>query len=318
MASDLTDLIQGDDEPAYDEVDDRLQIPDGLDLEKFNRGRVFFKKHVGQCLLTMMMSLIAGLSIERFLNVLVCTGMSSTPATSFKRYMNTTFHVLKWHYGNVWDKESSAFKSVRSVRKIHAHVRKFMEKRENSTEINGARTSRKSHVGPKRVYLSQYEMGLVQSGFIGVTIMYPKEFGIHCTVEELDDYVYFWRWMGYLLGIDDKYNICIDGYKKAKELCHAIQREIVIPSLTRPPEQYYPMADAFVDTFKRYQIASTKSFIAVGFRKARLECPVSISFTDSLRMYAFSGFLSLLSYFPSFAYCFNRLVEVILQCQRIS
>ncbi|XP_045165014.2 uncharacterized protein LOC123528961 [Mercenaria mercenaria] len=316
MSKELANLQKGDWEPAYDddeiEKDLLLQLPKDLDINKFNRGQKFFKKNLGQCLIAMMMSLICGLSINRFLKVLVCTGMSSTSESSFKRYMSTTMHVLKWHYGNVWNPSSSAFKSIRSVRKMHAYARKFMHNKENQNEKQHCC----SEVG--HTYLSQYEMGLVQSGFMGSIVMYPDKFGIRCSIDELDDYVYFWRWIGYLLGIKDQFNICIDGYERADAICHAIEQEILIPSLYNPPPQFYPMSEAFTSGFKFYPVASVKSIIATGFRLVHLKCPFSVSFADKLRVYFARGFLSFLFYFPSFTYYLNRTIERMYQCHRFT
>ena len=323
MSEDLEKLQEGDGIPAYDddkiEKDLQLKLTDDLDIDKFNRGRNFFKKNIGQCLFAMMMSLICGLSINRFLRVLVCTGMSSSPATSFKRYMNTTIHVLKWHYGNVWDPQSSAFKSINSVRKLHACARTFMQGSDRSSDrLNSCAEVKNDDRNDNYVYLSQYEMGIVQSGFMGSIIMYPEKFGIHCSIDDLDDYVYFWRWIGYLLGIDDKYNICIDGYERAITICHDIERQILIPSLYNPPLQFYPMADAFVRGFKFYPLSSTKSIIATVFCFINCKCSFSISLTDRLRMYITRGFLAFLYYFPFFTRYFNRVIEMAFYCHRIT
>ena len=62
-----------------------------------------------------------------------------------------------------------------------------------------------------KVNFSQYDMALVQSGFFGGIILHPDAFGVHCTDADLDDYVHFWRGIGYLLGIDDRFNLCSGG-----------------------------------------------------------------------------------------------------------
>ncbi|XP_060605418.1 uncharacterized protein LOC132757933 [Ruditapes philippinarum] len=324
MSEALENLQKGDEIPAFDDDDEYekelwLQHPEDLDIDKFNRGRNFFKKNISKCLIAMMMSLICGLSINRFLKVLVCTGMTSSPFSSFKRYMGTTMHVLKWHYGNVWDPLSSASKSIRSVRKLHSDARTLMQENDHSSdEVNNCTFARKEDKSDHHIYISQYEMGLVQSGFMGSIIMYPDKFGIRCSNGDLDDYVYFWRWIGYLLGIDNKYNICIDGYEKANMICHAIEQNILIPSLYNPPVHFYPMADAFVSGFKFYPLASTKSIIATGFRLVNYKCPFPINYADTLRIYFARSILVLLYYFPSFTRCLNRGIEKMYKCDRIT
>lgn len=328
MSCGFTKLQAGCCDPARDDVDDEvdllLRLPDDLDREKFNRGRQFFKNNIGQCLIGMMMSLVCGLSINRFLSVLVCTGRSSMPTTSFKRYLRTVIYVLRWNYGNVWDTSSSAFRSIRSVRKLHFSARKLMQKRGLECDYDvqpGAKgqpeVQSESEAHTQSVYLSQYDMGLVQCGFIGAIILYPDKIGIHCSTCDLDDYVYFWRWIGYLLGIDDNYNICIGGYEQAYETCRAINQKVLVPSLHNPPAQFYPMAHAFVDGMN-LPLISTESVIATYFRISGQKCPFSVSFVNLLRMYLMSALFYVtftVSFFASFVnYCF----EILFQCKKFT
>lgn len=368
MPCGFANLQAGDCDPAHDNIEDEvdllLKLPDDIDLEKFNRGRQFFKNNVGQCLVAMMLSLICGLSINRFLSVLVCTGRSSTPTNSYKRYMRTVIYVLKWHYGNVLDTSSSAFRSIRSVRNMHFAARKLMQdmqeggregvdmsqssdlpNRDVQTEakmqeggrecVDMSQTSdlpnrdvqtkaktetdfqTQTEVHTRSVYLSQYDMGLVQCGFMGAIILYPDKIGIHCSTYDLDDYVYFWRWIGYLLGIDDKYNICNGGYEQAYEICHAINQKVLVPSLYNPPVQFYPMTRAFVDGMN-LPLISTESVIATYFRISGQKCPFSVSFVNLLRMYIMSALFYVTFVASFFAAFVNYFLEILFQCKKMS
>ena len=90
-------------------------------------------------------------------------------------------------------------------------------------------------------------MGLVQSGFFGAVLMYPREFGIKCSEDELDDYVYVWRVIGYCLGIEDEFNICSGSLAQTRALVKQIERECLIPALQSPPKHFDEMADAYID-----------------------------------------------------------------------
>jgi hypothetical protein len=59
-----------------------------------------------------------------------------------------------------------------------------------------------------QVWVSQYDMSLVQSGFMGLIVMYPEKLGIRCTPSDLSDYCYFWYGLGHLLGINHENNMC--------------------------------------------------------------------------------------------------------------
>ena len=73
-------------------------------------------------------------------------------------------------------------------------------------------------------------MSLVQSGFVGFIIMFPWKIGLEDFKTNLEDFVYFWRWIGFFLGIDDENNICINGYEDASDISKQIMNEIVYPS----------------------------------------------------------------------------------------
>lgn len=48
-------------------------------------------------------------------------------------------------------------------------------------------------------------MAITQFGFIGFTLLSAEELGIKATEEEFDSLVHFWRVIGYMLGMQDKY-----------------------------------------------------------------------------------------------------------------
>ena len=119
-------------------------------------------------------------------------------------------------------------------------------------------------------------MGLVQSGFFGAVLMYPKAFGIYCTDAELDDYVYVWRVIGHGLGIDDKYNICSGSLEQTKALVKEIEQECLIPALQHPPKDFDRIADAYIDginqflPFKLHTKPETLSLVWNGWGKVRI------------------------------------------------
>ncbi|XP_041353380.1 uncharacterized protein LOC121371508 [Gigantopelta aegis] len=250
----LAKLREAAQEPG--ENDAAPTVPAWLDMEKFNRGRQFFVDNIFSCITAMLMSLVLGLSIDRFLDPLVFTGKSGEPRKSLRRYISTVRHVIKWHYGDVWDfSDSDAHKSIMSVRKIHQKVAQDMTKsarcKVKSTENDA------SNGTDEDVFLSQYDMALVQSGFMGMITMYPESFGIQKNITRLDDYIYFWSGIGHLLGISDKNNICNDGYGKAYAVCKEIENDIVIPALVNPPKDFSIMMNALIDglhLFTKYRL----------------------------------------------------------------
>lgn len=48
-------------------------------------------------------------------------------------------------------------------------------------------------------------MAITQFGFIGFTLMSAEQLGVKATEEELEGIVHFWRVIGYMLGMEEKY-----------------------------------------------------------------------------------------------------------------
>jgi len=292
----------GSDIPAHDEDDLLLeQLFQLVDIEQFDRGRNFFKKNLFQCSLAMLFSLVTGLSVSNLLDVLVATGKSSSATTALMRYIKTFKHVLKWHYGNVWDISSDAAKSIQQVREMHVSARKLMLDRQEVSKTSGE----------PRLRVTQYDMSLVQCGFIGAIVMYPEDLGIKCTPSDLEDYVYFWRWIGHLLGMDEKHNLCISGYEHAFKLCKAVERDILFPALINPPEQFYPMAHAVTDGVNKLTFLKLFSPHSIVASIPRYSFNTKLCFKDKLRVLVMKTLLRSLYYIQSLGQFLSKRIEGI-------
>ena len=257
--------------------------------EKFNNGREFFRKHMAMIILALHFSLTTGFAITNLLVPLVFTKQSNTPEKAQKRYINTLFHLLKWFTGDVWDAPNGdSYKSVQEVRRMHTKVAKKMN----------------SDLKDKQ-YVSQYDMAIVLSGFMGAVVMYPKGFGIRCTKQELDDYVFFWRCIGYLLGINDKYNICANGYQEAYDICKEIEFDLLLPGLRDAPKDFKMMSEAYINGTNLslgFPMYSTKSIIAMSAMENKwpnFDIPY-VSWADFFRMWYLKFLTSLVWWIPGF------------------
>ena len=114
-----------------------------IDIKRFNNGRRYFQDNIAMCVLAMLGSLVAGLSVINLLDPLVFTNKSNTSKKSLKRYLDTVRHVTLWHYDDILNPNSSARKSLKKVYDMHSHVKKSINK-----GINGR-------------HFTQYDMSLV-------------------------------------------------------------------------------------------------------------------------------------------------------------
>ncbi|ELU05540.1 hypothetical protein CAPTEDRAFT_228177 [Capitella teleta] len=291
MAKCLLDLKEGETE-CGDCGYDPSSLPSWMDLEKFKRGQEFFRQHTMSILLALYCSLTTGLSITNLLDPLVFTKKSDTPSKALSRYVYTFLHIATWHIGNVWCAGDSAHKSLQIVRRMHRNV---AEKMNSESE---------------KLHVSQYDMALVQSGFMGAVVMYPWSFGIACSASELHDYIFFWRGIGYLLGIDDKYNICSGTYFETVAICKEIEQKLLLPSLKNPPLEFDRMADAYIEgtNMRRRFLTFTKESV-VGFSLGAMgHCVGRLSFRDRMRVWWLKALVVFIRWCPLFSRLNNRLI----------
>lgn len=145
--------------------------------------------------------------VKSILEPLIETKQSASVALLFRRYLGTLSHVKTWYDGQVWIPGDEAFKSVMLIRKMHKTVAEKL----NADLEEGA---------PLKI--SQYDMMITQFAFIGLAVLMPKKFGIEWDDEDLDCVLHFWRLIGYLLGIEEKFNLFSYPMPQIKAMCHAI------------------------------------------------------------------------------------------------
>ncbi len=291
----LSDLQDGRDIPG-DSGNPTDVMPDWMDMDKFRRGRQFLLDHTSSILLGLHFSLASGLSITTLLTPLVFTGQSSTPQTAADRYSMTGYYLILWYAEDVWDAPNGlAYKAIRKVRSMHSSVARAMNRSEKQKD------------GP--LFVSQYDMAVVQAGFMGAALLYTRDLGIRCTRQELEDYAFYWRGIGYLLGIEDRYNMCTDGLDGAYNVCKDIEQELLLPGLRNPPKDFYPMQDAYlrgVDRVMGFRLNTQPAITAMVNRNLGLPLP-ALSLPDRLRFWLFRLVLAMFWWLPWFEPLFNRL-----------
>ncbi|XP_051169218.1 uncharacterized protein LOC127286717 isoform X2 [Leptopilina boulardi] len=211
--------------------------PNWLDMEKFKRGQKFAMDYFFAVSYAQLLSLFILFSFEDGLKPLIFTGKSSTPYTAFKRYISTAKRVRNWYTKNPWKEGTEAYNDIQTVRKMHSIVREKLQKIDNKTidELTKIKNphspsrdilrkdfhhacpepslgqcpflffqnkSELNYLRPKG--LNQGDMVTTQFAFMGLVILYPKNFGIFHNEENLDAFCHTWRGIGYLLGIDDE------------------------------------------------------------------------------------------------------------------
>lgn len=218
-------------------------------------------------------SLTVGFGVLNLIEPLSFTRNSDTAEKALTRYIKTFVHVALWHLEDIWDVNTNAHKSTQRVRKMHSKVRKAM-----------------AAADPTRQHISQYDEGIVQAGFMAFVSMYPSDFGIKCKKQDVADYFYFWRGIGYLIGIKDEYNLCSGGYDTTYRVCKEIEYDFVYRGICNPPKDYELLANAYTDAvnslLRGFRVFTKESINAFTFGIMKLPLPKTVSLTlmDRLRV----------------------------------
>ncbi|KYN31967.1 hypothetical protein ALC56_13720 [Trachymyrmex septentrionalis] len=185
------------------------------------------------------------LDMEKFqrdgLKTLIFTQKSHTPYLAFKRYLSSSRRERIWMMENPWIKGTRAYNDVQTVRRMHRAVRLKLckqdtEEFDKTIKIqNLCCPSRKTiledvsslivendflHLAPKFTGLNQADMASTQFAFMGMVLLYPNQFGVYASDEDMEAFCHTWKGLGYLLGIEDQYNFCRGSLKEIKQRAH--------------------------------------------------------------------------------------------------
>lgn len=121
-----------------------------------------------------------------------------------------------------------SWNSLEAVRKTHLTSSKFSEKKNSG-------------------FITQRDMALTQFGFMGFIVLKPDKLGIQLTNKDLEAFVHFWRVIGHLIGIQDKFNLCTDSYHTTRLRLKMILNDVYRPYLEDTSVDFMVMAKALLE-----------------------------------------------------------------------
>ncbi|KAJ8924189.1 hypothetical protein NQ315_006980 [Exocentrus adspersus] len=205
-------------------------LPPYYDEEEFKRlvyslklTQKFFYKHIFSFFFSKCLGLVSVLSIPSILKILIFTKMSGSEMTSYRRYLSTIFHMMIW-YDSDFEPGSKLWRSIAEVRSLH----------------NSA-SNRSCTAGLSRI--TQKDMALTQFGFMGFALVRSKMLGIHESSDnEWKAFLHLWRVIGYLMGIEERFNLCNGTVDEVRERCNILVEQIFRPNIERKDEDFINMS----------------------------------------------------------------------------
>uniref|UniRef100_A0A182IUC7 DUF2236 domain-containing protein n=1 Tax=Anopheles atroparvus TaxID=41427 RepID=A0A182IUC7_ANOAO len=209
------------------------RLPPWFDAVKFKRGQQFYRDNRFGILQATFCSQAVLLADPKGLRILEHTGKSSTTETARKRYASTFVHMTDW-YESELAPGSRSWKSLSLVRRMH---------------LGASNSASKRNLG----FINQVEIALTTFGFLGFPLVRPHLLGIrYDNREDRESFVHMWSVLGFMIGLEDQYNMCLHRLEVVEMICHMLLRYIFLPSLQLETPLFRQMVGAIVDAFTGY------------------------------------------------------------------
>ncbi|OXA43119.1 hypothetical protein Fcan01_22186 [Folsomia candida] len=260
-------------------IDPDRKPPAWLDFNLARRGQQFARNNLPSISISHMFGLASSPYTDG-IDILLLSGNFSTPASATKRYTSTITEIITWYTDPFWESGSDGnitdiYKSLNRVRALHSALACAASKKISRGEIlsdasefsdyaptaawaAAKKDLNNSNIPPSQrgiapsnekifnaVPFNQQILALIQFAFIGFPILFPERLGISCPNEDdLSAFNHLWAILGYLVGIEDKYNIALrPNLKSAREVYRGIFERYAIPSLFHAEKDAIFVAD---------------------------------------------------------------------------
>ncbi|XP_062704258.1 uncharacterized protein LOC109410276 [Aedes albopictus] len=214
-------------------IDLEQKLPQWYDEAKFKRGQKYFFDNRFGMMQANYCGLVSLLCDPKGLTILHNTGRSSTAETARKRYISTTLHMLSWYEIDL-SPGSKSWDSLMRVRKMH---------------LNASKRSQEKEIG----FITQTEVSLTVFGFLGYALIRPHLLGIrYDNDDDREGFVHFWAVVAAMLGVHDRFNICLPKLAVVEMICKICQRYIFMPLLQIETTLFRSMVQAIVDGLSEF------------------------------------------------------------------
>ncbi|KAG8201805.1 hypothetical protein JTE90_027286 [Oedothorax gibbosus] len=280
-------------------------IPSWLDREKFDRARELYKKHFFSIVFSHLAGLMLIVHLPSMTGPLMSAGNSSNVVCLFRRYLSTLVHTRGWYEGDIWNPEDPAHQSIVMVRGMHKRV---------ADKMNNGTGRCMGTVGRQCPPVSQYDMALTQFSFVGLIFLYPKHVGMHCSREDLECLIHFWRGIGYLLGMEDRYNLCNGNLDETLAVCRDIMEMELKPSVRNASKESSTKSRGIIKAVNSFiMFLSWEAMARFWFEKMGLHCDFKMGTYENTGYWLMRFMFGYLLRFRIFYGIFNFLLRMALK-----
>ncbi|OUY07767.1 oxygenase MpaB family protein [Acinetobacter populi] len=168
--------------------------PSWVDDDKINRAIDFtYRLGINNGLVLRDVSLMAGYMFPGFNQPLILTGALKQQVGT--RLAETTKWWIDITERNGLERYNHGFSSTIYVRFIHALVRHQLKKSERWDADTWG------------VPINQFDLAMTNIAFSSVVLLGIRGLGIFPNKAEVDDYLHFWRYVGWLMGVEEQWQV---------------------------------------------------------------------------------------------------------------
>ena len=195
-------------------------LPSWLDWESLARGQEVFVRYAGAAEMSLLhLSLVGGFGAPKINKVLLATGYLAN-AQTYRRLFETNQMIVDCLApGSMQPDVGRGWLACVRVRLLHTQVRQRLLKLD--------RWDRQAWGVP----INQEDMMATLLSFHYNVLFAIERIGISLTQAELRDYALLWRYIGYVVGVDEAVNPC-DLHEHAKATLESILMHLVEPDST--------------------------------------------------------------------------------------
>ncbi|OZJ05994.1 hypothetical protein BZG36_01156 [Bifiguratus adelaidae] len=197
----VSEYLSTEDAPAVQVLrfmEEMKRVPDWLDPSQIERGQRVFWTY-GFPILTLLchFSLVGGMAHQKVTKILMSTGYFSTARKTHYRLFETTQWILDTMFTpHALDPETGlGWQSIFQVRLLHAQVRQRLKKLAQDIAYD---------VATDGVPINQEDLISTLCIFSVAMIEGLRRMGVRMSSEEQCDFIAVWRYIGYLMGVDEK------------------------------------------------------------------------------------------------------------------
>lgn len=258
------------------------------DPKLFQDGITFAIRNLFPLFIANTAALMFGFTVKPDSVVLLRSGKFHKPENAIIRFLSTGKRISTWYGTNLYDPNSEGFKQIKAVRQLHAHYAKSraplpsLEEMGYNPELAEVLTAIKadfaklefpdapSHLltWDPAVPFSQFDVAMTQFAFVGFVYLFPHVLGTSNT-DKLPGFMHFWAVIGRLMGLEDRFNLCLH---VDKELFHKLYRNVGLASIKEMDERSLALQGSLMTALSRNMpFLTLKGWTYLGFRQDNIE-----------------------------------------------